>query len=129
MPDIHLRVARPTARLEAIAAMYRLGLGFELLGRFEDHDGFDGVMLGLEGSAYHLEFTQQRGQPAPGPPSPENLLVFYLPDHAQWQTTCHKMIAAGFQLVQSHNPYWDRRGQTFEDLDGYRVVIQNASWG
>ena len=26
------------------------------------------------------------------------------------------------------NPYWDRSGRTFEDPDGYRVVIQRASW-
>ena len=24
--------------------------------------------------------------------------------------------------------YWDRCGRTFEDLDGYRVVLQNAAW-
>jgi len=25
-------------------------------------------------------------------------------------------------------PYWDAHGRTFEDLDGYRVVLQNAAW-
>src|SRR5215467_708702 len=38
------------------------------------------------------------------------------------------MIAAGFHRVPSYNPYWEAQGQTFEDLDGYRVVLQNAAW-
>ena len=31
-------------------------------------------------------------------------------------------------MVPSHNPYWDVRGKTFEDLDGYRVVLEQAEW-
>jgi hypothetical protein len=42
-----LRVARPTDDLESVAKFYREGLGFTELYRFADHDGFDGVMLGL----------------------------------------------------------------------------------
>jgi hypothetical protein len=38
------------------------------------------------------------------------------------------MRAAGFAPVTSFNPYWDVDGVTFEDPDGYRVVIQQASW-
>jgi len=38
------------------------------------------------------------------------------------------MLAAGFRRVPSYNPYWEVQGQTFEDLDGYRVVLQNAAW-
>jgi hypothetical protein len=30
--------------------------------------------------------------------------------------------------VPSANPYWDRKGRTFEDVDGYRVVLQNDVW-
>jgi len=38
------------------------------------------------------------------------------------------MIEAGFREVSSFNPYWARQGRTFEDADGYRVVLQRASW-
>jgi hypothetical protein len=38
------------------------------------------------------------------------------------------MLAAGFREVASFNPYWDARGRTFEDPDGYRTVLQNAAW-
>jgi hypothetical protein len=35
-------------------------------------------------------------------------------------------LAAG--PVKAFNPYWDRKGRTFADPDGYRVVLQNAAW-
>jgi len=38
------------------------------------------------------------------------------------------MLAAGFAPVASFNPYWDDRGRSFEDPDGYRVVLQRAAW-
>jgi hypothetical protein len=38
------------------------------------------------------------------------------------------MLAAGFRQVTSFNPYWDVRGRTYEDEDGYRIVLQNAEW-
>jgi hypothetical protein len=38
------------------------------------------------------------------------------------------MRAAGFPPVPSFNPYWDRDGLTFEDPDGYRVVLQHGAW-
>jgi prolyl oligopeptidase len=38
------------------------------------------------------------------------------------------MLAAGFKQVSSFNPYWETRGRTFEDPDGYRVVLQQAEW-
>lgn len=123
-----LRVARPTDDLERIVAMYRDGLGLEVLGAFEDHEGFDGVMLGLPGLGYHLEFTHRRGTRVGRAPTEDNLLVFYMPDADEWERRSAAMRAAGFVEVRSYNPYWDLRGRTFEDADGYRVVLQNAEW-
>jgi len=121
-----LRVARPTDHLEAVVQFYTDGLGLSRLGGFEDHDGFDGVMLGVPGAPYHLEFTRKRGHAAGHAPTQDNLLVFYLPDRATWQRATDRMAAAGYRPVPSFNPYWDRSGRTFEDPDGYRVVLQHA---
>jgi hypothetical protein len=123
-----LRVARPTDHLEEVVRFYTEGLGLFPLGSFEDHDGFDGVMLGIPGAPYHFEFTRKRGHSAGPAPSEDNLLVFYLPDREAWQGAVDRMVAAGYDCVPSFNPYWDRIGRTFEDPDGYRVVLQNASW-
>jgi catechol 2,3-dioxygenase-like lactoylglutathione lyase family enzyme len=123
-----LRVARPTDHLDAVVHFYTDGLGLARLGGFEDHDGFDGVMLGVPGAPYHLEFTRKRGHVAGRAPTEDNLLVFYLPDQHQWQEAVNRMVAAGYEPVPSFNPYWDRKGKTYEDPDGYRVVLQNACW-
>ena len=61
-------------------------------------------------------------------PTAEDLAVFYIPVLSEWQSACTNMVAAGFKHVTSFNPYWDLRGRTFEDPDGYRVVLQNTAW-
>jgi hypothetical protein len=38
------------------------------------------------------------------------------------------MREAGYPSVIAHNPYWDRGGTTFEDADGYRVVLFHGAW-
>ena len=119
----HLRVARPTNDLDALLPFYRDGLGFELLLRFGEHEGFDGMMLGRPGAAYHLEFTTKVGHDAGRAPTEDNLLVFYLPDDGEFAAAVARMESCGFASVASFNPYWDRRGRTFEDPDGYRVVL------
>lgn len=124
----HLRVARPSDRLEEVVAFYRDGLGLGVLGEFKDHDGFDGVMLGRAGVPYHLEFTAKRGHKAGRAPTQDNLLVFYLPGKREWSAAVRRLKAAGHEPVRSFNPYWDKKGVTFEDPDGYRIVLQNAPW-
>jgi len=124
----HLRVARSTDNLQAIAAMYQKGLDLDILSHFEDHDGFDGIMLGNTEMQYHFEFTHHCGHEAGKAPTEDNLLVFYIPDQEPWETQCRKMEKAGFKEVPSYNPYWDRSGRTFEDLDGYRIVLENSDW-
>jgi hypothetical protein len=124
----HLRVARPTDQLDAILKMYLDGLGLDILSSFQDHEGFDGVMLGKAGVGYHFEFTSHRGYLVGKAPTKDNLLVFYIPGREEWEARCKQMEAAGFKPVPSYNPYWDRSGRTFEDLDGYRVVIQHGDW-
>jgi len=123
-----LRIARPTDRLEHVSAMYCAGLGFQRLGAFRDHQGFDGEILGLPKQGYHLEFTHHQGTLVGQAPTQDNLLVFYVADQLQWQQACQQMLEAGFLLVSAYNPYWDVNGKTFEDCDGYRVVLQQGSW-
>ena len=124
----HLRVARPTDQLDAVLHFYHDGLGFELLTSFTNHAGFDGLMLGHPGWQYHLEFTHKHGHTAGRAPTQDNLLVFYLPAADEWQDAVVRLQNLGFHPLPSFNPYWDVHGRTFEDPDGYRVVLQNAAW-
>ena len=123
-----LRVARPTDDIEALLPFYRDGLGLDVLYRFANHDGFDGIMLGNQSAPYHFEFTKAHGHVVGRAPTQDNLLVFYLPAVEEWQAAVDRMEAAGYPAVPAFNPYWDLHGRSFEDPDGYRVVIQNAAW-
>ena len=113
--------------MKEVVRFYTEGLGFEVLGEFRDHDGFDGVMLGHRGAGYHLEFTRKAGEIAGSAPSPEHLLVFYLPDRVSWHEAVGRIEAIA-EPVAAFNPYWDRSGRTYRDPDGYGVVLQNAGW-
>jgi hypothetical protein len=125
---VTIRIARPTDNLCAVAAMYQRGLGFNVLAEFQNHEGFDGIILGNPDDQYHLEFTHHRGVSVGGAPTDDNLLVFYIEGKEHWQQSCERLEAAGFVRVPSYNPYWDMTGNTYQDVDGYRVVLQNADW-
>ena len=124
----HVRIARPTDRLDTVVAFYRDGLGFEVLGSFRDHDGFDGTMLGHAGAGYHLEFTRKAGHEAGRAPTEDNLLIFYIADEADWRAAIERIEGAGASPVPAFNPYWDRHGKTYEDPDGYRIVVYRGAW-
>ncbi|KAF2799446.1 Glyoxalase/Bleomycin resistance protein/Dihydroxybiphenyl dioxygenase [Melanomma pulvis-pyrius CBS 109.77] len=126
----HIRIARPTPSIQALLPFYISGLGFQIIGSFSQHAGFDGVMLGHPSLTYHFEFTNQEGHDPGRSPTQDNLLVFYLPSEAEWKEAVGRMEKEGFQAVKSWNPYWDAdgKGKTFEDADGWRVVLWNGEW-
>lgn len=123
-----LRVARPTNDLTRLYHFYIKALGMKELYSFVGHEGFDGLMVGHPQAPYHLEFTWQAGHVAPPAPTAEHLLVFYYPQRNTWESAVARMQLHGYAPVPAHNPYWDRQGLTFEDPDGYRVVLQQAAW-
>lgn len=66
LPVVQVRIARPTDRLEEVVRFYHEGLGLPVIASFQGHAGYDGVMLGLPGTTYHLEFTRHdHGKPRP----------------------------------------------------------------
>ena len=52
------RFARHTNDLEQLKSFYTSVLGLELLGSFENHNGYDGLFLGKPNENWHLEFTK-----------------------------------------------------------------------
>jgi ribosomal protein S18 acetylase RimI-like enzyme len=120
----HVRIARPTDQLDEVVRFYRQGLGLPEIGRFDGHAGYRGVLLGLPGTQYHLEFTQHdHGSPGQAP-SRDNLLVLYLDDQAQAERAAARLAALGYPRVEAENPYWTDNGAiTVEDPDHWRVVL------
>jgi len=121
---MQLRIARHTERLEAVVAFYRDGIGLTEAGGFRDHDGYDGVFLALPGAGAHLEFTAGGGHRAPQP-HPESLIVLYLGDGEAVRAVAARL---GAEPVAPANPYWAEHGLTFEDPDGFRVVLVPERW-
>jgi GNAT superfamily N-acetyltransferase len=124
LPAGQVRVARPTDRLDEVVRFYRDGLGLPELARFAGHAGYSGVILGLPGQEYHLEFTHHdRGSPCPAP-TRDNLLVFYLDGPAAAGRVVAGLTALGYPPVAAENPFWTGQGAlTVEDPDGWRVVL------
>ena len=123
LPVAQVRVARPTDKLAEVVAFYRC-LGLPELGRFSGHAGYDGVMLGLPGTGYHLEFTAHvDGSPGPAPTT-ENLLVLYFDGAAGMSGVVARLAEAGHEPVELENPYWaEHGGLGFADPDGWLVVL------
>jgi len=119
-----VRFARPTDQLAEVERFYSRNLGLPVIYRFENHAGYDGVMIGLPGTDYHLEFTSHvDGSPCPAP-TLDNLLVLYFRNDAQMYEVVERLAAAGHEPVDAENPYRAAVGAlTFEDPDRWRVVL------
>jgi ribosomal protein S18 acetylase RimI-like enzyme len=120
-----LRIARHTERLDEVVAFYRDGLGLTEIGRFRDHDGYDGVFLEVPGTGAHLELTAGGAHGAPAP-HPESLVVLYLGDD---DAVTQLLARSGARPVAPANPYWADHGVTVADPDGFRVVLVPERWG
>src|SRR5438067_9417662 len=121
---MQLRVARHTNRLGELVRFYRDGLGLPEIGRFDGHEGYDGVFLAVPGTDAHLEFTSG-GPQRPPAPDPETLLVLYLGSEEGVSETCERV---GAEPVEPANPYWREHGVTIADPDGFRVVLVPERW-
>ena len=121
-----VRIARPTNKLIEIKRFYGDGIGLPVIGLFEDHDGYSGLMFGLPDSNYHLEFTQHTEEKECRAPTKDNLLVFYLPDKIDVEKIVSRLNSLGYNETASQNPYWKEHGVTIEDPDGWRIVLMNT---
>ena len=104
LPAVQFWVARPTDKLEEIIEFYEKGIGLKKVGGFS-HNGYDGVMFGLPGKDYHLEFTHSfEGSPCPVQ-TKDKLLVFYIPDITERNNIVRRLNNMGFYEKESENPY------------------------
>jgi catechol 2,3-dioxygenase-like lactoylglutathione lyase family enzyme len=116
------RIARHTTDLNRIIDFYGRILGLQVLGEFKDHHHYNGVFLGIPGADWHLEFTVSYATPK-HQPDDDDLLVFYASSLSEFAAIKKRFVANNVKHVKPPNPYWEKNGITFEDPDGYRIVI------
>ncbi len=125
-PAVQFRFARPTNKLDEIIAFYSDGLKLKILNQFADHAGYKGVMIGLPDAQYHLEFTQDNKGSKGSAPTKDNLLVMYFQTEKDFNEIIDSLAAIGQQPVEPENPYWKAKSLTYEDPDGWRIVLYNG---
>ena len=116
------RIARHTTDLNRIIDFYGRILGLKVLGEFKDHHHYNGVFLGAPDADWHLEFTVSYATPK-HQPDDDDLLIFYASSLVEFAAIKKRFIANDVKYVKPQNPYWEKNGITFEDPDGYRIVI------
>ena len=125
----HLRIARPTADIQASARFWVDGLGMDVLyeAGVEAQGGHALVMVGWPAAGWHIELVADPVAAGATQPSEEDLLVLYVGAAADNEVLA-RLVSAGGVVVESSNPYWDERGVTLLDPDGRRLVWCEKIW-
>ena len=121
------RSARHTHVLQPIIDFYVQIIGLEVLGKFENHQGYDGVFIGLPDAlkspnGWHLEFTVS-WEPPLHRPDEDDLLVFYPETSEEFEAIIARAKFANIKSFRTKNPYWRKNGVAMLDPDGFGVVI------
>lgn len=118
------RFARHTNNIEKLITFYSNILGFDELGKFENHDQYNGVFLGKSGLDWHLEFTENH-EKIEFNFNDDDILVFYPTSYQEYSKIINTIEKENIQIFQSKNPYWNENGILIKDPDGYNIIISN----
>ena len=116
-----LRIARHTDDLEKIKAFYIGVLGFEQLGDFQNHNGYDGIFIGKPNLGWHFEFTKSDDLPNHTFDEDDSIILY--PETILEYDNLINSITKSISFITSKNPYWNQNGKMFLDPDGYRVIV------
>jgi len=127
-PVTQVRIARPTDHLTEVVRFYRDVLGLEQISSFESHADYDGVILALLVRRDHTLSSCTTSAAVRVPtPTKDNLIVFYVEDEAAFREMAARLKRDGHDPVGPVNPCWAENGLTFEDPDGWRVVLMHTA--
>lgn len=124
LPVAAVRFTRASTALEECRRFYQEVIGLDLLFDFRDHDGYDGVVLGLPDRSVQLELIRFHGRPA-AEADQENALVLYVEDGG---AALRERLGERVDLLVPENPYWSRLGAfAIADPDGWLVLVVPSS--
>lgn len=120
--NLKLRFARHTNNLITLTKFYTEILGLEMLGKFENHDNYNGIFLGKKGENWHLEFTESN-EKANHTFDDDDLLVFYPENKNMFDKIMSNINKSNLEKLKPKNPYWSKNGIAIKDPDGYGIII------
>nr|WP_290844647.1 VOC family protein [Flavobacterium sp.] len=108
--------------MSPMLGFYTEVIGLSVLGKFGNHDGYDGIFLGKLNENWEIEFTRSDENPEHFPDE-DDLLVFYLNSQAEIDALVKRAGRFGTNPIEAKNPYWRENGKILRDPDGFRVCI------
>lgn len=119
---MNFRYARHTSNIQILQKFYNEILGFQVLGNFVNHQGYDGVFLGFPDKDWHLEFTQNKDLPLSNFDE-DDALVFYPLKLEEYEEISQNVLKYKVKSFLPKNPYWKENSLCFEDPDGFKIII------
>ena len=116
------RYARHTEDLLRMELFYTRVVGLDKLGEFENHQGYNGIILGLAGIDWQLEFTTSSQKPQ-RKFDDDDTLVFYLRTEDEFIGARKRIADSGVSTEIPRNPYWSANGIMISDPDGHHVIF------
>jgi catechol 2,3-dioxygenase-like lactoylglutathione lyase family enzyme len=118
------RFARHTNNLKKVKSFYTKVLGLELLGSFENHNGYDGIFIGKPNESWHIEFTKSI-ETVNHNFGEEDYLVFYPENESEYNSILERISENKIEFIESKNHYWNENGKIIFDPDGFGIIISN----
>lgn len=116
-----LRIARHTNQIDQLKNFYMEVVGLKLIGQFNDHDGYDGVILSGNEANWQIEFTTSN-QVINHQPNEDDLIVLYV-SQEEFNKRIEILNSKGIESVKAKNPYWNKNAITIVDPDGFGLVF------
>ncbi|WP_313359616.1 VOC family protein [Empedobacter sp.] len=119
---MQFRVTRHTNQINEIKKFYTKVLNFEILGEFQNHNGYDGIFIGKPDLDWHLEFTTTH-ENINHHFDEDDCLVFYPTTQQKYNKLIERLEIHHIKPIKSKNPYWNENGISFLDPDGFVVIV------
>lgn len=123
METAQITLSRPTNKFSEVISFYKDGMGMQILGGFDNRNGFDGLYLGFPESHYFLEVTTNKNKESITLNEKSDYLVFYVSDLNKLSLMELKLNVLGYFSIKVSDTYWANKGVVFEDPDGWKIVL------
>lgn len=121
--EMKLKNTRHTLNLNKTKEFYTKIIGLDVLGEFQNKEGYDGIFLGKKDQNWLLEFTVSKNFPYHDFDE-DDLLIFYPDNTQEYEAILNNIKTNNVIKWEPKNPYWKEYGIMIKDPDGYGIIIK-----